>query len=1044
MPIVCLLSPRIVSVVRGAAAFVLFVALAATKLGAQQTYRIERITPDDGLSQSYVYAIHQDRYGFLWFGTRDGITRYDGQTCVNIKHDPRDTTTPSSVAILRIVEDAGGRLWAAGESTIGLLDRRTLRFTDRTIRGLHEPPVTIHDVVADRRGGIVLATSSGLLFGSAADARWQPGGMAPTVSVRHAHCDRGGRIWAVDESWSVHTIALGAGRPRRLPLRLPAGMLDILGQDASGAMVITWPVIGAQRSGLALVDTSTYGTRIVGIEPDVAAAGSRAVTSAFGLDSAGNVWIGVTGSRGGRFDGLYAVPLDSLLAGRNLWPRALQWRRANGEAVLSFLCDRTGVVWVGTTNGVLRIVEVGDRFTTYRSAPDDDRTLSNSVIRAVHKDTDGTLWAGTDNGLNRYDPATRRWHRYLDVAGFGRAERLVVNTVYEDRDGSLLFGFNNGAARYVRSTRRFEQLPLRGADRGLHNVLVRSFLRDRDGRLWVGTRTGSLMVFDANGSRIHTFDTSNGLPVRIVWCIVQTRGGDIWLGSESGAFRWMPKAGRFKRYVHRRGDPASLPGDNVCAITENGGLWFVAHGGGIARYDSARDAFVVPVFAPPMNTLYAALGDGHGRLWLSSNAGLGAYDLRTGELRMYNVGDGVQANEFSFGAYHRAFDGELFFGGINGLTRFRPERVGNEPAIPLPTITSVRMMDTVASAELRDGDTVWTEYRGNHVTFEFASLDYTNPSAHRYAYMLEGFSSAWTNATDRRYAVFTNLDPGEYTFRVKASGNGRWPAGSSNVVLVVVPPFTMTIWFRSIAVLCGVAAVVGVGVARVRVVRRQERAERRQLDLQLQALRLQMNPHFIFNALGSIQHLIVKNDAWAAAEYLSRFARLVRSTLENAREMFIPLAEEIESLELYLALEALRFDGSFDHAIVVDSAIDTANTMIPTMMMQPFVENAIRHGLLNRAGGGSVRVELQLRGTTLRCVVEDNGIGRAAAAALAGADAREHRSLGMRVTTERLAMLSATIGRALRCEVIDLFDESGNAAGTRVELWIPIEEVWRT
>ncbi|MCB0580485.1 MAG: histidine kinase, partial [Phaeodactylibacter sp.] len=326
-------------------------------------------------------------------------------------------------------------------------------------------------------------------------------------------------------------------------------------------------------------------------------------------------------------------------------------------------------------------------------------------------------------------------------------------------------------------------------------------------------------------------------------------------------------------------------------------------------------------------------------------------------------------------------------------------------------------------------------HRQNNIGFEFLSLQYHFFGKVPYRYRLQQ-EAAWTH-TFNRDVFFPALRPGRYRFEVQAKGqDGHW-SPAAEAAFVVRPPYWATWWFRGLAL----ALAGGIFFAffrfrtrqlKAEALRQQERArlEQEMSELKQSALRAQMNPHFIFNCLSSIQNFILEGDKDQAVQYLSRFARLIRATLHASMEAEVPLEDEVQMLEHYLELEQLRFGHKFDFTIEVDGDIDTYDTVIPPLLLQPYVENAIIHGLADKERDGTITIRFTQDNGRLRMSVTDNGMGIAAAENRKKAVASLHKSVGMMITRKRLELLSSRAGDAVVIE--ELKDEQGTAAGTRV------------
>lgn len=294
-------------------------------------------------------------------------------------------------------------------------------------------------------------------------------------------------------------------------------------------------------------------------------------------------------------------------------------------------------------------------------------------------------------------------------------------------------------------------------------------------------------------------------------------------------------------------------------------------------------------------------------------------------------------------------------------------------------------------------------------------------------------------------ARYTNLPPGSYRFKVRSvNPAGTFSTGITTLTINILPAFWQTAWFR---VLCTLLIIVLIYIyfkLRVNAVKKEARRraviQQQIAQLEMKALRAQMNPHFIFNALNSIQTFMMKRETEQALSYLSRFARLIRNVLDNSQLNSIPISKELKMLENYLELEKLRFGDQFSYIITVDDALDPDFTDIPTMILQPFVENAIWHGLLHKKEDGRLSITFHQREGSLLCVIEDNGIGREKAA-MQRQQGNEHHSRGLQITRDRLALYNRRFNLEATFDIEDLYDEAGQPAGTRVCVWFPLTEV---
>ncbi len=345
-------------------------------------------------------------------------------------------------------------------------------------------------------------------------------------------------------------------------------------------------------------------------------------------------------------------------------------------------------------------------------------------------------------------------------------------------------------------------------------------------------------------------------------------------------------------------------------------------------------------------------------------------------------------------------------------------------------------------------DTVLTNnthlsYDDNNITFNYSGICLTNPSKVKYSHILEGFEKNWSPPSKERQAIFSNLPPGTYTFKVKSCNNeGIWNITPVSFSFTINIPFWKT-WGFILSTIFGFSfALLLVIRLRIRKIKHEEKSKteinKKIAYIESQALRAQMNPHFIFNTLSSIQHYISNNDTDAAIKYLSKFAKLMRKIMDNSKQQVIAVSEELNALNLYLELEIMRFDKKFEYSITVDPAIDQYYDRIPSMLIQPYVENAIIHGLLPKQGTGKISISLEKNQDTLLCVIEDNGIGREKAKEFKKNRVTQHKSMGMSITKERLDILNESLNSTIYAEIIDVF-ANGEPAGTKVRLVIPLD-----
>lgn len=877
----------------------LLIALLLPPLLAAQDprYRIEHLSTADGLSQSTVLAMHQDRHGFLWFGTRDGLDRYDGYRFRSFRYDPLVPTSLSGVAVTAIAEDSEGDIWAGTMmGGINRLDRRSGRFERIRADGVRLPIMSgvVYQrwLSADSNGGVWIATEAGLERYDRRRGRFvpYPHGTAsglPEGNIASIYVDRTGLVWVSsgdrrlsDFHYEHRSYISRYDRERdRFTTWTIAGnstLFEFIGENEDGTLMLAESDIRDDEPLAFRFDPATGSMTPMNVPSRLDATGLHASYLARHLDRQGDCWyVSANVASSPSAFGTYRLYREPLIPYRLDDDRRVAEPAAVTSAMPSPivtclrkipLVGRSGAIWMPTASGVARITHLNDAVTTWRSDSGDPTALSAPRLRAVRRDRHGILWAATDFGLNRLDPASGRWHRYFhDPDQPGSLPSSTVNVIVEDRKGRLLFGTNLGLVAYDRRNDRFvDGAPNLSIEKiALHPVW--SLVHDRRGAIWIGTGAIGVARLDSTGAldRLLSNDPADTTSITAggVYSMLETRRGEIWIGTNHGLNRWLPESDRFRRYTHRPGDTGSLGGKHIWALHEDraGDIWACSYGGGISRYNRESDDFTTITTRDGLidNGVVGLLEDERGDFWISTTRGLSVWNRRDGSFRHYDEGDGLQGREFAFKAHFKDDDGTLYFGGVEGLSAIRPTELRENGLVPTIAITGFHLFDSLAAHELLDGDTVRLDHTQNFFSFEFAALDYTNPGKNSYAYRLEGVDRDWVYVgSDRRVAGYTDLSPGTYTFRVRGANNdGVWNMTGIAVTLIIAPPVWGTWWFRGAAIALSLGLIALAASIRVNRLRRHEREKREsavQAALEMQEAERQRIARDLHDGIGQL------------------------------------------------------------------------------------------------------------------------------------------------------------------------------------------------
>ncbi len=793
---------------------IVFLALATQAAVAESAFRIERPTPfehlttRDGLSQMSVLVILQDRQGFMWFGTADGLNRYDGATFKIFKHRPGDPDSLLPGPIRALHRDATGKLWMAVGRGLSQFDPVTEKFTHYR----HDPddPQSLagHGVSAiteGSAGGLWVGSPGGGLSRfdpvtrSFTHYRHEPGhpDSSSHDEVSALWRDSSGSLWIAThgglDKFDPETESLIRYRhDGEDPRSLSHDRVMALLTDSSGGL---W--VGTDGGGLNRFDPVTESFARHRHEDDDPASLSGDRVLSILEDAAGHLWIGTRDSGLSRFD-----PARQSFT-RYRHDPASPTSLARG-AVHSIFEDLTGGLWIGTSDGGLnRFDPARGGFFHFRHRAGDPNSLSHDYVRAVFEDRSGELWIGTrDGGLNRFDPAHERWTHYRqddDDPESLSSDR--VRTIMEDAAGKLWIGTLTGGLNLFDPVHgKFLQF---AADPPLLDI--RALLEDRSGELWIGMFNGGLARLDRDREHLgryrHDAEDPHSLSHDYVYCLLEDRSGRLWIGTAGGGLnRSDPASERFIHYRHDPADTDSLSSDTVNSIFEDssGRLW-IATPSGLNGFDPGQGIFTHFTESEGLghDFIYGILEDDLKRLWLSTNHGLARFDPATNRWASYDTRDGLQDNEFNTGAFHRSARGMMYFGGIHGFNAFKPEQFRDNSYLPPIVATSFKIFGQEVDLGRSSSylEEIELGYQDNYFSFEFAALSFTRPDNNQYAYMLEGFDDSWIESGTRRYANYTNVPAGDYTFRIRGSNNdGVWNQEGTSIAIAVRPPPWKTWW----------------------------------------------------------------------------------------------------------------------------------------------------------------------------------------------------------------------------------------------------------
>lgn len=1012
-----------------------------------------------GLPGDYITAIVKDRMGFMWFGTLEGMGRYDGTEVKTYTHRKQDSRSLPADYVLDVVLDSKQRLWAATGGGVAIYNRTSNDFQPVRLRKYSgnvtfEPRV--NTVFEDRQGEIWLGAQN--LFGL---YRLEAG-----LEVR--------------DSFSFRVTA----RDKDLDTTRINAVTDIV-QDVKNDSIL-WL---ATLSGLVKFNKYTGDYRCFiyyGKDKDIQYSFNSMKKIHAGPN--GLLFLGSWGGAGifdTRTNLFSRITTDIQKGALNI----------SGKMVVSILEYSHGKIWITYNYGLL----IYDAFAGKVEKVLYNDPKAGKIFSAEYVDEEGRIWARTEQGVYLFNPLYQQFSirqyqtpnedfyhipcavvesadgrkLYFSVTDgdgvyvFDRKEESwevikppdayrARNPVFQGQgllrlpDGRFLVLEASGLYVFQEGDRVMKSFPV---DFGVEAPFFRDMTLGDGNQLWIGSRRQGVFRVDLLTRKVRNYKAEfnfEGVTTRFHWTerLLRDRRGNIWIRTGSGHAVYDPRRDTILNFSFQVDNPHSSFFSIYDIIEDrNGKVWLAGDGQGLGMGDpDDPERGMAKLFGPEQGYSRKAVhiqSDRRGNIWIQHEPGLGRFDPENHVYHYFDPGYGLP--EYFTALMAVLSTGEMVIGIRRGFLIFHPDSLRTNQEKLRPYLTSFRVFDDEISGDtsLTDLKEINLSYRQNFFSLEFSTIGYNLPNQREFAYQLEGVDENWVRPGRRNFASYTNLDGGDYIFRLKVANNeGIWNEEMLALKIHITTPYWKTWWFLLItgAILLGAAT----WFIRWRLQQIQSKKvmkaefEKRLANVELNALRAQMNPHFIFNCLNSIDYYILKNETEQASDYLNRFSRLIRLILQNSRSNNVNLRDELESLKLYIEMESLRFEEQFDYCVKIQKDLNLDEIEVPPMLLQPYVENAIWHGLVQKEGKGRLELVITRKNGHLHCVIQDNGIGREASQALKSKTATNRKSMGMQIADDRIGMINKLYNSNASITVTDLRNGEGEALGTRVDIEIPI------
>ncbi len=1013
--------------------------------GQADQFRFVSFGTRDGLNDKYVYAATQDKQGFMWFGLATGLYRFDGY---NFRHYSSTADKPGqsiSNVLQTLQTDEAGHLWLGSLNTLQWYNPVSNRFwtPDYSQPALREMGGSYFlNISKGHNGNMWLATQKNYFYRfSAKDSSFTPFHQYPKNASRTTI-----RVFEIGQSiYALHPegiyIFTTDGKPvafHPMPIdEISNGFYNskeqtiIITTYTGGLVVFSLPQKKFLSNRYPNEEFKKSNLFCATIDP-----GGKLLVGAYALfrydDSTKEL---LTFRRDAKNEySLNAEKIGNLFFDRenNLWVCShnglsmLPWQNTQiksiplVDVVTKNGVEPTGVMMVPGSDDILIPNTNSAGLLVYNTTSKKVITVQNTYSKKQSDKPIVSLFLTPDNKvflsdykqLYIYETASRSMKPYLLRDQNGKQVANTGRTVFDKKGNIYIYAFENGFYMWDYSNNKvvhYNKWDIDPADSNKKDNYFAPSLIDRDGFCWFSSSNGVYRFNPQTQKAVHIGTTElPSVPVMgRTQYIAEDKRGHIWIATDAnGIYEWYTEGGKEILRNYNRYSGIGLPVDYCWKIK-----------------------------ADPRDSM----------LWISNTVGLLRFDpvaKRVVSILSKQNGFSVDDGGYSFNILPNGQLAQLYFGYLNliDLNSFQYNTIK-----PVVQLSSLQVLD---QEKLFTLDTLHPELylsnQENFLRFQFAALVYNNSNRNQYALQLEGADKDWIYVESKNIASYSGLKPGTYYFRVKAANSdGLW--GPETVVKIVTrPPFYATTWFIGLCILSILAMSFFWNRYRIGQVRKQEALQsafRQQIaETEMKALRAQMNPHFIFNSLNSIQKYILKNEHIEASQYLTKFSRLIRLILDQSNQNTILLSSELDLLKLYLEMESLRFDNTFDYSITAEASLAVDTTEIPSMLVQPYVENAIWHGLLHLPVGERGVLQIHFSATSdgsIKILIDDNGVGREKAREWKSKQVLKKKSYGMQIAEDRIAVINRMQHIHATCEVVDKKNADGSAAGTSVILVIP-------
>ena len=1004
---------------------------------AQWFNNISTFTTQDGLSNNTISCLQKDADGFLWIGTHEGLNRYDGTEFINVLSNTKNNLPSNYITKICFISK---NLLAVGTSD-GLCLLNTASLVGKAIslplnKTFPSSGYGIADIlykqslnelwVSTWHGIFVLNTEGKLLNKMMGDAADMPKGYFARHLIKDTHddvyfyCQQKSRCYYPDFK-NQQLIPVETRSPELTVNNFFENNFSLLGftmMDHASVFVFSKPTTTGNEEWL-LYFNNKNGKHFADKLPEAPIPEKR-MSNAFAMND--SVFL-INSYFGEPY--LYNVNRHELKMASDhpLW--FTSW--PDGLGATLYMDEKN--TWIGTSKGLLQSSLKTNFFKTNNILT--NKISENKALVSYNCGTyyNNKLWVSCMGaGLFSLDTATNNVNVFFDEHTPAESNKKRISTnVFQANNSMLLFSVY-GPVRVDIVTNKLS--PVTGANiDSLYNDRANLSMKDSKGNIWA-TLPDGIAKYNIAGNSFTNYKKKTGnFPIERAGPKTEDSKGNIWMTRQDTLLKYDPSTGSFSTSLIIN---PNKPIRNISSIASDGNdVLYMAVSGSFGMYHISTKS--IDLFTKQTGIISTVINeivsDKDGNAWIATEGGLVFYNKQKKKFSSYTKADGLPDDEVTSINFTDSEMKSMFLGFAKSYCLFEPQYFLMGKNIPKNIITAIEVDGESLSLVTKQT----FSYEHNSVTFRFTGINYNQGQQNNYACMLEGFDQDWKYTGTERKINYVNLPPAKYTFKVKSANHqGEWNEEAATFTFEITPPFWQQWWFRILLICAIIFGIYYFIKRREASIQKENKLKLQMSELRMQALRAQMNPHFIFNSLNSIQNYILSNNTIDAAGYLSKFAKLMRRILDQSKHNFLPLGEVMETLKLYIEIEAFRFNNEFSYTFTIQEDDDLLDARIPPMLLQPFVENAILHGLMPKQGDKKLIIDCKLVNKNVEIIIDDNGIGRTQHNAKAG-----HESQGEKLTAGMLESLQQLQNNKASIEIIDK-KENEIATGTTIKLILPL------